>query len=231
MVETNLKDTVVVLSGAGISADSGLKTFRDDDGLWREHSFYELASPEGWSRKPEIVLEFYNERRELAHRAQPNPAHRAIAELEPRFNVVVVTQNVDDLHERAGSSEVIHLHGELSKVRSSTNSQLVYEVGCEPTRLGDLCEEGSQLRPHVVWFGERVMDFDRAIAAARKADKFLVVGTSLSVYPAASLLDLVPEHCEKVLVTKEVAALRDDFQWLKGDAATWVPRVVARWMK
>lgn len=226
-----MMEKVVVLTGAGISAESGLKTFRDDDGLWRSHSFYELASPEAWAKQPQLVLDFYNERRKLAHEAQPNPAHLALAHLESRYEVVIITQNVDDLHERAGSSRVIHLHGELRKVRSTANSELIYDIGSKPTRLGDLCEAGGQLRPHIVWFGEMVMDFDLAIAEIRNANKLLVVGTSLSVYPAASLLDLAPETIEKILVTKEVDHLRDDFQWVKGNAATWVPKVVARWMK
>lgn len=221
---------IVVISGAGISAESGLKTFRDDDGLWRNHSFYELASPEAWARQPQLVLDFYNERRALALAAQPNPAHLALAELERRHRVVIVTQNVDDLHERAGSSQVIHLHGELAKVRSSVDASLVYAADGKPTALGDLCELGSQLRPHIVWFGEAVMYFDDAIDAVSAADKVLVVGTSLSVYPAASLLNFAPSGSEKILVTKAVEQEPKGFQWLKGSAATLVPQVVGRWM-
>lgn len=222
---------IVVISGAGISAESGLKTFRDDDGLWRSHSFYELASPQAWEKQPELVLEFYNERRQQALAAQPNPAHLALAELEVHHDVVIITQNVDDLHERAGSTQVIHLHGELAKVRSSANSALIYEANGKPTNIGDLCEQGSQLRPHIVWFGEMVMDFDLAISEVTSADKVLVVGTSLAVYPAASLLNFAKKANEKILVTKAIDdEPPESFQWLKGNAANWVPKIVSRWL-
>ena len=222
---------IVVISGAGISAESGLKTFRDDDGLWRSHSFYELASPQAWEKQPELVLEFYNERRQRALAAQPNPAHLALAELESHHDVVIVTQNVDDLHERAGSSQVIHLHGELAKVRSTSDSALIYSANGKPTQIGDLCELGSQLRPHIVWFGEMVMDFDIAIQEVSRADKVMVVGTSLAVYPAASLLDFAKQADEKILVTKDIdGEPPQSFQWLKGNAAQWVPKIVSRWL-
>ena len=223
-------EKIAVISGAGISAESGLRTFRDGDGLWRQYSFYDLATPEAWARHPEVVLDFYNERRRLVQAAQPNAAHRALARLEQKFEVVIVTQNVDDLHERAGSKRIIHLHGELAKVRSSSNPALVYDAGGKPTRMGDLCEQGSQLRPHIVWFGEVVMDFDTAIEEVSSADRVLVVGTSLSVYPAASLLGYARSGCEKILVTKEVERAPADFQWLKGNAAELVPRVVDGWL-
>ena len=220
---------VVVISGAGISAESGLKTFRDDGGLWRERPFSELASPEAWAKDPQLVLDFYNERRRLAQAAQPNAAHRALAQLETTFDVVVVTQNVDDLHERGGSSVVLHLHGELTRVRSSVDSRLIYDARGD-IALGDCCEKGSQLRPHIVWFGEPVLAYERAEREVASADKVLVVGTSLSVYPAAGLLQCAPGHSEKVLVTQAVDHPPAQFDWLRGNAATLVPAVVARWL-
>mgnify|MGYP003700680981 CR=1 FL=1 len=225
-----MEEKIAVISGAGISAESGLKTFRDDGGLWRQYAFTDLASPEAWRRQPEVVLEFYNERRRHAHEASPNPAHRALARLEDAYEVTIVTQNVDALHERAGSGRVLHLHGELAKARSCVDESLVYEIGGEPIRLGDTCEKGGQLRPHVVWFGEPVMAFDRAIEAVSAADKVLVVGTSLSVYPAASLVDYADNAGEKVLVTREVERPPTDFQWLRDNAAEGVPGLVDRWL-
>ena len=222
---------ITVISGAGISAESGLKTFRDDDGLWRNHSFYDLATPEAWRANPQLVLDFYNERRAGLSEVKPNPAHIALAELEASYDVTVVTQNVDDLHERAGSSNVIHLHGELSKNRSSEDFSLVYDSCQQPIRLGDTCELGSQLRPHIVWFGEEVMHFDEAIDAVVAADIVLVVGTSLSVYPAASLLGYAGRESEKVLVTKAAENPPDEFFWLKGNAAEEVPQLVEGWLR
>lgn len=220
---------IVVISGAGISAESGLKTFRDDGGLWRSHSFYELASPQAWARNPQLVLDFYNERRRLANGAAPNAAHRALAELEADHDLVIVTQNVDDLHERGGSSIVIHLHGELNKVRSTLDPELIYPATGD-TAWGDLCEMGSQLRPHIVWFGESVMHYERAEEAVASADKVLVVGTSLSVYPAAGLLNYAPRASEKVLITQEVEHPPLGFHWLRGNAAEWVPKLVKSWL-
>lgn len=221
---------ITVISGAGISAESGLKTFRDDDGLWRNHSFYELATPEAWQRDPQLVLDFYNERRAGVVAVKPNAAHVALASLETKYEVTVVTQNVDDLHERGGSSRVIHLHGELAKNRSSRNFDLVYDARQQPINLGDTCELGSQLRPHIVWFGEAVMNFDEAIEAVAAADIVLVVGTSLSVYPAASLLGYANAESEKVLVTKAAEHPPEEFLWLKGGAAQEVPRLVVDWL-
>lgn len=178
---------ITVLSGAGISAESGIQTFRDADGLWMGHDVMQVASPEGWARNPELVLEFYNARRKQLLEVEPNTGHNALADLEEAFDVVVVTQNVDDLHERAGSRNVIHLHGELRKVRSTGFPDLVY--GWDgPLHLGDLCEKGSQLRPHIVWFGEEVPMMELAAGEVAVADILLVVGTSLQVYPAAGLL-------------------------------------------
>ncbi len=180
---------LVVLSGAGVSAESGIKTFRDSGGLWEGHDVMDVASPEGWHRDPEVVLEFYNHRRKDALTAKPNIGHLIIAELEEHFNVTVITQNVDNLHEKAGSSKVIHLHGELFKSRSTLDPALVYDISGWELKLGDKCEKGSQLRPHIVWFGEMVPLMDIAIEEAITADYFIVIGTSLQVYPAAGLIE------------------------------------------
>lgn len=185
-----MKEQIVILSGAGISAESGIATFRDSNGLWERHSIEEVATPEGFERDPEKVLRFYNDRRNQLSKVEPNPAHRALAELEHTHKVTIVTQNIDDLHERAGSSQVVHLHGELTKARSSIDSELIYDIGYESIKLGQKCELGSQLRPHVVWFGEEVPMIDKAMSLVASADRILVVGTSLQVYPAAGLAAL-----------------------------------------
>ena len=183
---------IVVLSGAGVSAESGLKTFRDSDGLWEGHSIEDVATPQGWQRDRELVLDFYNQRRKDAQHALPNDGHRALADLEKHFNVQIITQNVDNLHERAGSSKVLHLHGELFKVRSTRHEDLVYDLDGWELKTGDLCAKGHQLRPHIVWFGEAVPLIEPAAELASQADIFIVVGTSLVVYPAAGLVDYVP---------------------------------------
>ena len=185
-----MKNHVVVLTGAGISAESGLSTFRDSGGLWERYSIEDVATPEAFARNPELVLDFYNQRRRQLADVEPNAAHRALAELERSHQVTVITQNVDDLHERAGSSNVVHLHGELTKVRSSKVPDLVYHLGYDEIRLGDTCEQGSQLRPHVVWFGEAVPMIEAAAEIVPMADHLLIVGTSLQVYPAAGLVEL-----------------------------------------
>jgi NAD-dependent deacetylase len=184
---------IVVISGAGVSAESGLNTFRDSGGLWEQYAIEEVATPEAWQRNPELVTEFYNLRRKQLLKAEPNAAHRALAELESHFDVRVVTQNVDDLHERAGSTHVLHLHGELLKVRSSVDETLIYEWKKAEVKIGDLCEKGSQLRPHVVWFGEEVPMMGDALREVMNTDILIVVGTSLNVYPAASLAYAAPE--------------------------------------
>lgn len=191
---------LVVLTGAGISAESGLSTFRDSGGLWERYSIYEVATPEAWARNPELVLRFYNERRVQLAKVEPNPAHRYLKKLEEHFTVIVITQNVDDLHERAGSKYVLHLHGELTKARSSIDETFVYEIGYRPIALGDRCELGSQLRPHVVWFGEEVPMYPIAEAWVRRADVLVVVGTSLQVYPAAGLLEEAVKAKQKFLI-------------------------------
>lgn len=180
---------LVVLSGAGISQESGLKTFRDMGGLWEEYDVTEVASPQAWESNPELVLRFYNERRKQLLEATPNKGHLGIAALEDWFDVDVITQNVDDLHEQAGSTRVLHLHGELTKARSSVDPGLVYELDDWELKMGDLCEKGSQLRPHIVWFGEPVPAFHEAISIVQQADIFVVIGTSLAVYSAAGLVN------------------------------------------
>lgn len=184
-----MKKKLVVLSGAGMSQESGLKTFRDMDGLWENYKVEDVASIDGWHRNPKLVMEFYNQRRKQLLEAKPNAGHYGIAELEKWFDVNVITQNVDDLHERAGSSKVLHLHGELRKVRSSIDASLVYTLDGWELKMGDKCEKGSQLRPNIVWFGEAVPAFYDAIPLVENADIFVVIGTSLAVYPAAGLVN------------------------------------------
>lgn len=181
---------IAVLTGAGISAESGISTFRDAKGLWENHDIMEVASPEGWIKNPELVLAFYNKRRQQLKKVEPNAAHYYLKELEKKYEMVIITQNVDDLHERAGSSTVIHLHGELLKVRSEKNEKLIYDCK-EDIVLGDLAEDGAQLRPHIVWFGEMVPLMERAMREVVSANMLLVIGTSLQVYPAASLIDYI----------------------------------------
>ena len=190
---------IAVLSGAGISAESGLKTFRDSNGLWEGHDVMQVATPEGFARNPELVLEFYNQRRRQLLEVKPNAAHVALAELEQNHEVVVITQNVDDLHERSGSSRVVHLHGELLKVRSSHNQDLVLDWNTD-LNLGDLCEHNSQLRPHIVWFGEAVPMMDVAVQLVEVSDIIIIVGTSMQVYPAAGLIQYAPAHSQVYFV-------------------------------
>jgi len=191
---------LVVLTGAGISAESGIATFRDSGGLWEGHRVEDVATPEGWRRNPEMVMEFYNQRRKQAMDVKPNRGHEILMELEQHFDVTIITQNVDNLHERAGSSKVIHLHGSLFESRSTKNPTLVYPIKGWELRLGDVCELGSQLRPNIVWFGEAVPMIEVAAGIASDADVFLVVGTSMVVYPAAGLIDYVPGHVKKYVV-------------------------------
>lgn len=195
-----MKKKIVVLSGAGISAESGLATFRDSGGLWEGHKVEDVASPEGWRRNKEMVLEFYNQRRKAALEAKPNEGHLALVELEKKYEVTIITQNVDNLHERAGSTHILHLHGELTKSRSTANEHLVYDIQGWELKVGDKCELGSQLRPHIVWFGEQVPLISKAANIATTADIFIVVGTSLQVYPAAGLIDYVPTKSIKYVI-------------------------------
>lgn len=218
---------VVVLTGAGISAESGIPTFRDANGLWEGHDVMEVASPQGWKKNPELVLHFYNERRKAALKAEPNPGHRALAAMEKDFDVTIITQNVDNLHEKAGSTNVIHLHGQLFQCRSSVDENLIYEMDGWELRMGDLCEKGSQLRPNIVWFGELVPMMEVAAEEVYKADIFLVVGTSLVVYPAAGLINLVADEVPKFVIDPKlpVVAQRPNLHLLEERASTGVEKV------
>ncbi|WP_162052582.1 SIR2 family NAD-dependent protein deacylase [Pontibacter pamirensis] len=189
-----MKKRLVVLTGAGISAESGIATFRDANGLWEGHDVMEVASPQGWRKNPDLVLDFYNQRRKNAHSVAPNAGHQALADLEKDFDVRIITQNVDNLHERAGSSNVLHLHGKLFESRSTLDPSLIYPMKGWELKKGDKCSRGSQLRPNIVWFGEPVPMMEQAMQETMQADIFLVVGTSLVVYPAAGLVDFVPDN-------------------------------------
>ena len=225
------RQKIVILSGAGVSAESGLSTYRDSNGLWKQYAWQELASPEGWRKNPQAVLEFYNERRAQAWQAQPNAAHQAIARLEQAYHVVVVTQNVDALHERGGSTNVIHLHGELAYARGTSPARRRRLLEDRPIALGDLCEDGTQLRPDIVWFGEDVPLIAVAADEVRRADRILVVGTSLLVHPAASLVHHAPRHAEKALVALEVEDLPHGYRFLRGKATEMVPPLVEQWLQ
>ena len=190
---------IVFLTGAGISQESGITTFRDSNGLWENHKIEKVASPEGFAQNPQLVLDFYNARRKQLDEVVPNQAHFLIAALEKKYKVSVITQNIDDLHERAGTSKVLHLHGELKKCRSTSNERLVYPYNGE-LKMGDLAQDGSQLRPDVVWFGEKVLKIDEAIKITQSADLFVIVGTSMQVHPAASLLLAVPVDVQTVYI-------------------------------
>lgn len=195
-----MTERIVVLSGAGMSAESGLKTFRDNNGLWNDHRVEEVATPEAWAANMDLVLEFYNQRRKQLYECVPNPAHHALARLEEKYDVHIITQNVDDLHERAGSSKVLHLHGELKKVRSQADPDLIIELEGWELKKGDTCPKGSQLRPHIVWFGEPVHMIGPAAEIAATADILIVIGTSLKVYPAAGLVHYAPAESEKYYI-------------------------------
>jgi NAD-dependent deacetylase len=220
---------IVVITGAGISAESGLKTFRDSGGLWEGHNVYDVATPEAWSRNPDMVQSFYNERRKSVIKAEPNAAHFALVKLEEKYEVTIITQNIDDLHERAGSSRIIHLHGLITKSQSDRNPNLIYDISGWELKMGELCELGSQLRPHVVWFGEAVPMIEKAAKQCYIADIVLVIGTSLKVYPAAGLIDLVPAKAKKILVdprAMEISA--KNIEMIPENAATAVPELVER---
>lgn len=201
------KKHIVVLTGAGISAESGLKTFRDSNGLWEGYDVYEVASPRGWAKDPKLVLDFYNARRKDVAAAMPNDAHIGLAELENKFNVTIITQNIDDLHERAGSTNIIHLHGEIFKMRSVADENKTYEIKGD-INLGDLAEDGFQLRPFIVWFEEAVPKMEEAVKAMYDCDIFVVIGTSLQVYPAASLFQYAPPHLPKYIIDKKIPAIQ-----------------------
>ncbi len=184
-----MKKKLVILSGAGISQESGIRTFRDMGGLWEEYDISEVATPEAWAENPTLVMKFYNDRRKQLYESEPNAGHRGLVDLEKDFEVHIITQNVDDLHERAGSAAVLHLHGELKKARSSVDESLIYDIDGWELKFGQRCAKGSQLRPHIVWFGEAVPAMDAAISIVEQADILVVIGTSLNVYPAAGLIN------------------------------------------
>lgn len=222
--------TVVVLTGAGISAESGLQTFRGDGGLWEGHRVEDVATPEAWAKDPGLVLEFYNQRRRKVRAAEPNAAHRALVDLEQAYDVRIITQNVDDLHERAGSTHVLHLHGEILYARSTRDPNTTQHLGDADIVLGDRCPLGSQLRPHVVWFGEMVPALDEAARIVSQADVFLCVGTSLQVYPANSLIFATPRRARRIIVNPDVPDLvpKDVCECIAKTACEGVPEVVAR---
>ena len=198
---------LVILTGAGMSSESGIRTFRDSGGLWEEYDVTEVATPMAWMKNRDLVLRFYNERRAQLARAVPNTGHTGLAELEKYFNVQIITQNIDNLHERAGSTRVLHLHGELTKARSTADPSLIYDIGYNDIKPGDKCERGSQLRPHIVWFGEAVPMMDEAVRITSTADIFVVIGSSLNVYPAAGLIEYAPSGASLWLIDpKEVNA-------------------------
>ncbi|MBE8720570.1 SIR2 family NAD-dependent protein deacylase [Sphingobacterium pedocola] len=223
-----MKKKIVVFTGAGISAESGLRTFRGQDGLWEGYNLEDVATPEAWIRNPELVQRFYNLRRAACRKAEPNEAHKALLALEEKYNVVIITQNIDDLHERAGSEEVLHLHGEIIKSQSSKDPKLVYPIIGDNLEMGELCELGTQLRPHVVWFGEAVPNIDPAIRLVSEADIFIVVGTSLQVYPAANLLYEVKADCEVLVIDPNADAfiVPSITRVIKDNASTGVPKLV-----
>ena len=224
---------IVVLSGAGISAESGLKTFRDSDGLWENHRIEDVATPEAWFKDPELVLKFYNERRKQVNESEPNNAHSALAKLESHYEVNIITQNIDDLHERAGSSNVHHLHGEINKARSTVDPSLVYKLDHWEMKMGDRCEQGSQLRPHIVWFGEAVPMIEYVIPYVENANKVLVIGTSLAVYPAAGLINYVSDDAEKYYIDpKGLTNLsRNDFTVISKKAVEGISELVNQLIK
>lgn len=199
---------LVVLTGAGISAESGIKTFRDANGLWEGHDVMEVATPQGFAKNPELVLNFYNQRRKQLLSVKPNEAHIALTALESTYKVTIITQNVDDLHERAGSSNIIHLHGELLKARSSKNEQDI-KTWKTDIQLGDLCQQGHQMRPHIVWFGEAVPMIEKAIDICETADILVIIGTSMQVYPAASLMDFTPRQTPIYYIDPKPARVRN----------------------
>lgn len=192
--------TLVILTGAGMSSESGIRTFRDSGGLWEEYDVNEVATPMAWALNRELVLRFYNERRKQLSESKPNEGHTGLAALEKYFNIQIITQNIDNLHERAGSTKILHLHGELIKARSTSDPSLIYDIGYNDIKSGDKCEKGSQLRPHIVWFGEAVPNMDEASRLTSGADIFVVIGSSLNVYPAAGLINYAPSRAALWLI-------------------------------
>lgn len=221
---------IVVFTGAGISAESGIQTFRDSNGLWENHDVHAVASPEGWAKDPELVLRFYNERRRNVRDVHPNEGHKALVRLEEKFDTWIVTQNIDDLHERAGSKNILHLHGEILKARSVGDPKTIYNLGITDINLGDLGNDGTQLRPHIVWFGEDVPMLEYGMALAVLADIFIIVGTSMVVYPANTLVHYIPKHC-KVYVIDPNLPMMDGvkgYEFIREAATTGLPKLVER---
>ncbi|MEM8969738.1 MAG: NAD-dependent deacylase [Bacteroidota bacterium] len=223
-----MRKRIVVLTGAGISAESGIPTFRDADGLWEGHDVMEVATPQGWAKNPELVMDFYNQRRKAALQVKPNTGHLALVDLEKEYDVIVITQNVDNLHERSGSSQVIHLHGSLFESRSTVDESLIYDIEGWELKLGDLCEKGSQLRPNIVWFGEMVPMMEVAQREAAQADIFMVVGTSLQVYPAAGLLYDVPASIPIYIIDPSIPDYhpQPNITAIAEPASTGVPKLI-----
>lgn len=227
------KQKIVVLTGAGISAESGLKTFRDSDGLWEGYNVYNVATPEAWHKDPAMVQEFYNMRRKAVMEAAPNAAHYSIAKLEEHFDVHVITQNIDDLHERAGSKKVLHLHGEIKKSQSTHNPKLIYDIEGWELKMGEKCELGYQLRPFIVWFGEAVPMIEEAAYLSSLADIFIVVGTSLVVYPAAGLLNYIDEQIPVYIVDPGEPSFtkRKNITFIQQKATTGVAYLIENYLK
>ncbi|MDP4268344.1 MAG: NAD-dependent deacylase [Bacteroidota bacterium] len=219
---------IAILTGSGISAESGLKTFRDSGGLWEEYRIEEVATYEAWEKNPEMVLDFYNQRRKQALAAKPNIAHLALVQLEKKYIVNIITQNIDDLHERAGSTNVLHLHGEITKARSTSNPNLIYDIDGRDLKLGDKCELGSQLRPHIVWFGEAVPEIENAARMVNDADIFIIIGTSMNVYPASGLINYVKNGADIYSVDPGIQAIEHNLPiiYIKENAGTGVPKLV-----
>jgi NAD-dependent deacetylase len=216
---------IVVLTGAGISAESGLQTFRGSDGLWEGYNVYDVATPEAWNKNPSMVQEFYNMRRKAVLEAKPNTAHFALAELEKHYDLQIITQNIDNLHERAGSKNILHLHGEIFKARSTIYPDLIYDIEGWELKMGDVCEMGAQLRPHIVWFGEAVPMIEPAASLVQEADLLAVIGTSLQVYPAAGLVDLVKPNTPIVVIdpaTLEVKHAKRNVTYITANATIGV---------
>lgn len=221
-----MKKKVIVLTGAGISAESGISTFRDSDGLWEQYRVEDVATHEAYLRNPELVLNFYNERRRQLFQVKPNEGHRQLVRLEERYDVHIITQNIDNLHEQAGSTNVLHLHGELTKARSDRNDNLIIDIGDRDIHLGDKALDGAQLRPHIVWFGEAVPNIEPAAELCEQADYFIVVGTSMNVYPAAGLIHYVPRSTPCYLVDPKAVPISRPITIFQEKAGTGVKKVV-----
>jgi NAD-dependent deacetylase len=213
--KNNHMKKIVVLTGAGISAESGLKTFRDSDGLWEGYNIEDVATPEAWRRNPTLVQQFYNERRKSVLEAQPNAAHYALAKLEEKYDVTIITQNIDDLHERGGSTKIVHLHGVITRSQSDVNPNLTYPINGWQIKMGEVCELGSQLRAHVVWFGEAVPMIETAAQICMEADIFILVGSSLAVYPAAGLVNYIPGQTPKYIVDPKIPHMEGGEAFIK----------------